>query len=153
VLVRKWTSPSSFMADLSVGEPRPQFFDVRFRVLQFLELVQTHPSSWWCHPTISLSVAPSSSCLQSFPASGSSPMSHFFTSGGQNIGVSASASVLPLLLTHQNYINYIYVYRRIQKILKGLWSSWCLTEHHPGSLYWRPNLVNRSCQVPCCCCC
>ena len=54
------------------------------------------PSSRWCHPTISFSVVPFSSCLQSFPASGSFPMSQLFTSGGQNIGVSASASVIPM---------------------------------------------------------
>ena len=50
------------------------------------------PSSQWCHPTISSFVIPFSSCLQSFPASGSFPVSWFFTSGGQSIGVSASAS-------------------------------------------------------------
>ena len=54
------------------------------------------PLSWWCHPTISSSVVPFSSCLQSFPASGSFLMSQFFSSGGQSIGVSASTSVLPL---------------------------------------------------------
>ena len=54
------------------------------------------PLSWWCHPTISFSVIPFSSCLQSFPASGSFPMSQFFTSGGQSIRVSASASVFPM---------------------------------------------------------
>ena len=54
------------------------------------------PLSQWCHPTISSSVIPFSSCLQSFPASGSFPMSQFFTSGGQSIGVSALASVLPM---------------------------------------------------------
>ena len=54
------------------------------------------PLSRWCHPTISSSVDPCSSCLQSFPASGSFQMSQFFTSGGQTIGVSASASVLPM---------------------------------------------------------
>ena len=54
--------------------------------------------SWWCHPTISSSVIPFSSCLQSFPASGSFPMSQFFASGGQSIGVSASASVLPMII-------------------------------------------------------
>ena len=54
------------------------------------------PLSRWCHPTISSSVVPFSSCPQSFPASGSFPMSQFFTSGGQSIGVSASASVLPM---------------------------------------------------------
>ena len=54
------------------------------------------PSSQWCHPTISSSVIPFSSCLQSFPASGSFPMSQFFASGGQSIGAWASASVLPM---------------------------------------------------------
>ena len=54
------------------------------------------PLSWWCHPTISSSVIPFSSCLQSFPASGSFQMSQLFASGGQSIGVSASASVLPM---------------------------------------------------------
>ena len=53
------------------------------------------PSSW-CHPTISSSVIPFSSCLQSFPVSGAFPMSQFFASGGQSIGVSVSASVLPM---------------------------------------------------------
>ena len=54
------------------------------------------PSSQWCHPTISSSVIPFSSCLQSFLASESFPVSWLFTSGGQNIKVSASASVLPM---------------------------------------------------------
>ena len=54
------------------------------------------PLSWWCHQTISSSVIPFSSCPQSFPASGSFPMSQVFTSGGQSIGVSALASVLPM---------------------------------------------------------
>ena len=53
------------------------------------------PLSRWCHPTISSSVVPFSFCLQSFPASGSFPVSQFFTSGGQSIGALASASVLP----------------------------------------------------------
>ena len=48
-------------------------------------------SSWWCHPTISSSIIPFSSCLHSFPALGSFPMSQFFSSGSQSIGVSASA--------------------------------------------------------------
>ena len=54
------------------------------------------PSSWWCHPTISSSGSPFSSCPQSFPTTGSFPVSQFFTSGGQNIRASASASVLPM---------------------------------------------------------
>ena len=56
------------------------------------------PSSRWCQPTISSSVVPFSSYLQSFPASGSFPMSQFFTSSGQSIEVSASASVLPIFI-------------------------------------------------------
>ena len=54
------------------------------------------PLSQWCHPTISSTVIPFFSCLQSFPASGPFPMSQFFTSGSQSIGVSALASVLPI---------------------------------------------------------
>ena len=53
-------------------------------------------SSRWCHPAISSSVVPFSSCPQSLPASGSFPRSQLFTSGGQSIGVSASAPVLPM---------------------------------------------------------
>ena len=54
------------------------------------------PVSWWCHPTISSCVIPFSSCPQSFPASGSFPVSRLFTSGGQSIGASASVSVFPM---------------------------------------------------------
>ena len=54
------------------------------------------PSSLWCHPTISSSVVPFSSCPQSLPASGSFPVSQLFAWGGQSIGVSALASVLPM---------------------------------------------------------
>ena len=53
------------------------------------------PSCWWCYPTISSSIMPFS-CLHSSPTSGSFPMSRFFSSGGQMIGVSASTSVLPM---------------------------------------------------------
>ena len=54
------------------------------------------PSSWWCHPNITSSVVPFSSCLQFFPASGSFPMSQLLASGGKSTGASASASVLPI---------------------------------------------------------
>ena len=57
---------------------------------------KSFPSSLWCHSIISSSVVPFSSCLQSFPASGSFPVSWFFTSGGQRVGISATASVLPM---------------------------------------------------------
>ena len=56
----------------------------------------SYPSSRWCHPAISSSVVPFSSCPQFLPASESFPMSQLFTSGGQSIGVSASTSVLPV---------------------------------------------------------
>ena len=61
------------------------------------EFTQTHvPSSQWYHPAISSSVIPFSSCPQSLPASGSFPTSQLFAWGGQSIGVSASASMLPM---------------------------------------------------------
>ena len=75
------------------------------------------PLSQWCHPTISSSVVPFSSCPQSFPASGSFPMSQFFASGGQSIVVSASATILPMniqdwfplyILQYHNY-NFYWV--------------------------------------------
>ena len=56
----------------------------------------SRPSSWWCHPAISSSVIPISSCPQSLPASESFPMSQLFASGGQSIGISASTSVPPM---------------------------------------------------------
>ena len=65
---------------------------------QFPEWVYSNscPLSWWCHPTISSSVTPFSSHLQSFPASWSFPLSQLFSSGSQSIGVSALTSVLPM---------------------------------------------------------
>jgi len=62
------------------------------------------PLSQWCHPNISSSVTPFSSCPQSFPPSGSFPMSHFFATGGHSIGASASASVL--LMNIQDWFPY-----------------------------------------------
>ena len=62
---------------------------------------------WWCHPTILSSTVPFSSCLQSFPASGSFSMSQFFTSGGQSIRVSVSASVLPMNIQDFSKLKYI----------------------------------------------
>ena len=78
--------------------------------LQHIRLPCPSPSPWahsnscplsqWCHPTISSSVIPFFSCLQSFPASGSFLMRWLFASGGQSIGASASASVLPMTIQH-----------------------------------------------------
>ena len=68
-----------------------------FPVCHQLELhTNSCPLSWWCHPTISSFVVPFSSHFQSFPALGCFPVSQFFLSGGQSIGISASASVLPM---------------------------------------------------------
>ena len=68
------------------------------------------PLSWWCHATISSSVIPFSSHLQSFPASASFPVSQFFASGGQSIGVLASASVLPMNIQDWHLSYYILPY-------------------------------------------
>ena len=65
----------------------------------------SRPLSQWCHPTISSSVVTFSSHLQSFPASGSFQMSQLFASGGQSIGVSASASVFPMKQRQNKYIS------------------------------------------------
>ena len=70
--------------------------------------------SQWCHSTISSCVVPFSSCLQSFPASGSFPMRQFFESGSQNIGVSASASVLPV-----NIQDWFPLEKLFQKVAEG----------------------------------
>ena len=78
--VTSWTS--AHQASLSITNPRVQ--------------PNPHPLNRWCHPTISSSVVPFSSFPQSLPASGSFQMSQLFASGGQSIGVSASASVLPV---------------------------------------------------------
>ena len=71
---------------------------LQFQGLQHARLPYSNscPLSRWCHPTISSSVIPFSSCLQYFPASGSFPMTELFTSGSQSIGASASASILPM---------------------------------------------------------
>ena len=78
--VTPWTA--ACQASLSISSPR--------------DCSNSCSLSWWCHPTISSSVVPFSSCLQSFPASGSFLVTQFFASGGQSIGASVSASVLPV---------------------------------------------------------
>ena len=85
----------------------------------------------WCHPTISSSVIPFYSCLQSFPALGSFQMSQLFTSGGQSIGVSDSTSVLPMNtqdLTPLGWTSWIFL--QVQGTLKSL------LQHHSSKL-WR----------------
>ena len=76
--------------------PRTAARQASLSITKSQSLLKLCPLNWWCHPSISFSVIPFSSCLQSFQASGSFQMCRFFVSGGQSIGVSASASVLPL---------------------------------------------------------
>ena len=79
------------------------------------------PLSWWCQPTISSSVISFSSCLQTLPASGSFPMSQFFTSGGQSTGVLASASVLPVNIQDWFPLGWTgWISLQSKKTLKGL---------------------------------
>ena len=81
------------------------------------------PSSPWCHSTISSSVIPFFSCLQSFPASGAFQLSQLFTSGGQNIGVSASTSVLPnehsgLISFRRDWLDLLAVQGTLKSLLQ-----------------------------------
>ena len=87
------------------------------------------PSSQWCHPTISSSVAPFSSCPQSFPRSGSFPTSRLFTSGGQSIGASASASVLPVNIQDWFPLGLIDLFSLQSKGLSRVFSSTMVWKH------------------------
>ena len=90
------------------------------------------PLSQWCHPTISSSVVPFSSCLQSFPASASFPISWLFSSGGQSFGVSASASVLPMNIQGWFPLGLTKELLAVQRTLKSL------LQHHSSkaSILW-----------------
>ena len=100
------------------------------------------PSSWWCHPTISSSVIPFSSCPQSLPASGSFPMSQLFTSGGQSIGVSASASVLPLNTQHWSPLGWRrrWIHEILWRGSRIFWwvrcGVWVKTRNLAWALWW-----------------
>ena len=78
------------------------------------------PLSWWFHPTISSSVIPFSSCLQSFPAPGTFQMSQFFSSSGQSIGVSALSSFLPMNIQDWFPLGWTGCIFLLSKGLKGL---------------------------------
>ena len=90
------------------------------------------PSNRWCHPAISSSVFPFSSCPQFLPASESFPMSQPFTWGGQSIGVSASALVLPMNTQDWSPFKYIIYINLLKRLLLVLWPRECLTQG-PGS--------------------
>ena len=105
---------------------------------QLPELAQTHPGSWWCHLTISSSVSPFSSWLQSFPSSGSFPVSGFFASGGRSIRAS--------LQSFQWGFRTDFFYHWLVKS-KGLLRvfSNTTTQHHNSSalsLLYGPNLTS-----------
>ena len=86
----------------------------------------SRPSSQWCHPAISSSVVPFSSWLSSFPTSGFFPMSQFFASGGQSIGVSASASVLPMNWFLLGWTSWISL---LSKVLSRVFSNTTVQKH------------------------
>ena len=87
------------------------------------------PSSWWCHPAISCSVISFSSCLQSFPASGSFQMSQLFASGGQSVGVSASTSVLPMNTQHWSPLGWTGWISLQSKGLSRVFSNTTVQKH------------------------
>ena len=87
------------------------------------------PLSRWCHPAISSSVVPFSSCLQSLPASGSFHMSQLFASGGQSIGISASASVLPMNTQDWSLLEWTGWISLQSKGLSRVFSNTTVQEH------------------------
>ena len=87
------------------------------------------PSSWWCHPAISSSVVPFSSCPQSLPASGSFPMSQLFAWGGQSTGVSASASVLPMNTQDWSHLGWTGSISLQSKGLSRVFSNTTVEKH------------------------
>ena len=104
----------------------------------------SYPLSWWCHPIISSSVIPFSSRLQSFPASGSFPMSQLFTAGGQSIGVSASASVLPTNIQDWSPLGWTGWISLLSKGLSRVFSTTTVQKHQyiNRQLKW-PSVVSK----------
>ena len=98
------------------------------------------PSSQWCHPTISPSVVPFSSHLQSFPASGSFPTTQFFASGGQRTGVSASASVLPINIQDWfplGWTGWISLQSSKGHQFEAMQTNWFITHKSQGYFCWK----------------
>ena len=87
------------------------------------------PFSWWYHTTTSSSVVPFSACLQYFPASGSFPVSQFFASGGQSIGASSSASVLPMNIQVRFPLGLTGLISLLSKGLSRVFSSTTVWKH------------------------
>ena len=101
-------------------------------------LLNSSPLNQWWHPTISSSVAPFSSCLQSFPASGSFPMSQLFASGDQSAGASASASVLPMNIQGWSPLGWTGWISLQSKGLSRVFSS---------TTVWRPSIGLQLCST------
>ena len=100
------------------------------------------PLSRWCHPTISSSVVPFSSHLQSFPESGSFQMNQFFTSGGQSIGVSASTSVLPMNTQDWSPLGWTSWISLQSKGLSRVFSNTTVQKHQFLSTLYSPTLTS-----------
>ena len=102
------------------------------------------PLSQWCHPTISSSVIPFSSCPQSFPASGSFQMSQLFTSGGQSTRVSASASVLPKNIQDWSPLGWTGLICLLSKGLSRVFSNATVQKHQflSAQLSYSPTLTS-----------
>ena len=100
------------------------------------------PSGQWCHPTFSSSVIPFSSSLQSFPASGSFSMSQFFASGGQSIGVSASASVLPMNTQDWSPLGWTSWISLQSKGLSRVFSNTAVQKHQLFTQLYGPTLTS-----------
>ena len=103
--------------------------------------IKSCPLSWWCHPTISSTVVPFSSCLQSFPVAASFEMSQLFTLGVQNIGVSASTWVLPMNIQHWSPLGWTGWISLQSKGLSRVFSNTTVQQHQffgtQLSLSWR----------------
>ena len=102
------------------------------------------PSSWQCHPIILSSVIPFSSCLQSFPAVGSFPVSQFFASGGQSIRASASASVLSMNIQDWFPLELIGLISLQSKGLSRVFSNTTVQKHQffGAQLFYDPTLIS-----------
>ena len=107
---------------------------------QLLELAHICPLSWWRHPTNLSSVIPFSSCLQSFPASGSFLMSRLFASGGQSIEAWASAWVLPMNIQGWFHLGLIGLISLLSKRLSRIFSSFIIWTPQFFSLLYDPTI-------------
>ena len=119
-------------ASLPCPSPAPEFYS------------NSCPLSRWCHPTISSSVVPFSSHLQSFPALGSFPEGQFFASGGQSIKVSASASVLPMNIQDWSPLGWTGWISLQSKGLSRVFSNTTVQKHHSSvlSVLYGPTLTS-----------